>query len=322
MRQWLRYRLLLALTCLLPVALAADTFDPGWAPFVVTVASRTAEKTIPHREFALFHLPGEDVTIRVAGASSGEYRLLLDGAELNEEAPGGWRWSAPGVAGLSRAEITHRSGETMHLNLFVQRPLSDVKDGYLNGYRIGHYPKPAVGAPAFHQPPLGLIEVTEDLLDVQVSPHFTLGQFLCKQQPDHWPKYLALQPPLVIKLELLLEEVNRRGIRTDSLFVMSGYRTPWYNRSIGNVPFSRHVWGAAADIFIDTKGDGRMDDLTGNGSSGLTEARILQRIVAETFADPPSPRLVGGLGLYGPRPHRGPFIHVDVRGEEARWEIP
>ena len=65
-----------------------------------------------------------------------------------------------------------------------------------------------------------------------------------------------------------------------------------------------------------------MDDLTGNGISDVTEARILQRIVEETFADPPSPRLVGGLGLYGPRPHRGPFIHVDVRGEEARWEFP
>ena len=29
--------------------------------------------------------------------------------------------------------------------------------------------------------------------------------------------------------------------------------------------------------------------------------------------------LVGGLGIYGPAPHRGPFIHVDVRGEAARW---
>jgi hypothetical protein len=29
--------------------------------------------------------------------------------------------------------------------------------------------------------------------------------------------------------------------------------------------------------------------------------------------------LVGGLGIYGPAPHRGPFVHVDTRGRPARW---
>lgn len=24
-------------------------------------------------------------------------------------------------------------------------------------------------------------------------------------------------------------------------------------------------------------------------------------------------------GLYGPAPHRGPFVHADTRGFEARW---
>ncbi|WP_376696195.1 hypothetical protein [Wenzhouxiangella sp. EGI_FJ10305] len=33
-------------------------------------------------------------------------------------------------------------------------------------------------------------------------------------------------------------------------------------------------------------------------------------------------RLIGGLGLYGPRSHRGPFVHVDARGNAARWEVP
>ena len=28
---------------------------------------------------------------------------------------------------------------------------------------------------------------------------------------------------------------------------------------------------------------------------------------------------VGGLGIYGPAPHRGPFVHVDTRGEPVRW---
>lgn len=326
MRRWLSCRVLqqsiITLTLLWPVTLLATDFDPGWAPFVTTVSSPTVTKTVLYREFALFHPPRDDVTLRVPDALAGEYELRIDGKLQIEAAPGGWRWRAPAKAGRHHIEITHKDGAAVHLHLLVEVPLAAVRDGRLNGYRIGHYPAASPTRPAIHQPPSGLIEVTEDMVNVPVSPHFTLGQFLCKQQPEHWPKYVVLQPALVEKLELLLAELNQRGIRTNSLHVMSGYRTPWYNRSIGNVPFSRHVWGAAADIFVDTIGDGRMDDLTGNGTSDVTEARILQRIVEETFADPPSSRLVGGLGLYGPRPHRGPFIHVDVRGEEARWEFP
>ena len=31
------------------------------------------------------------------------------------------------------------------------------------------------------------------------------------------------------------------------------------------------------------------------------------------------PELVGGLGVYRATRARGPFIHVDVRGDRARW---
>lgn len=325
MRRWLSGRVLtkpfLALALFWPAALLAEDFDPGWAPFVTTVSSPAATKAILYRQFALFHPAHDQLTLRVADAQAGEYQLRVDGELQLEVGPGGWLWRTP-ATGWRQLEIAHRDGAAVQIQLIVETPMKAVRDGQLNGYHVGHYPAASKSRPAIHQPPSGLIEVTEGMLDLPVSPHFTLGQFLCKQQPEHWPKYLVLQPALVEKLELLLAELNERGIRTDSLYVMSGYRTPWYNRSLGNVPFSRHVWGAAADIFVDTTGDGRMDDLTGNGTSDVTEARILQRIVEETFADPPSAQLVGGLGLYGPRPHRGPFIHVDVRGEEARWEFP
>jgi len=38
----------------------------------------------------------------------------------------------------------------------------------------------------------------------------------------------------------------------------------------------------------------------------------------ETWYQP----FIGGLGIYGPKPHRGPFVHVDVRGFRARWTKP
>ena len=311
-RCWLVF---VAVVLLVPAAFAR--FDPGTAQFDVHVD----EKRVAFREFALFHPQNTPVTIKVPDALPGDYSLFLQAGELRHEGTGHWTWLTPGEAGLHRAHLLRADGALVTLNMFVMRPLSDVRDEALNGYRIGSYPMHLNDDNAIYATPKGLIEVTRDLVDVRVSPHFTLGQFLCKQQPDHWPKYLVLQPALVEKLELILEEVNNQGIRARTFHVMSGYRTPWYNRSIGNVAFSRHVWGAAADIFIDNVGDGRMDDLTGSGTVGLADALLLHRIVDERFATPSSMRMAGGLGLYGPRPHRGPFIHVDVRGVSARWEI-
>jgi hypothetical protein len=31
------------------------------------------------------------------------------------------------------------------------------------------------------------------------------------------------------------------------------------------------------------------------------------------------PELIGGLGMYKATRQHGPFIHVDVRGNRARW---
>jgi hypothetical protein len=34
-----------------------------------------------------------------------------------------------------------------------------------------------------------------------------------------------------------------------------------------------------------------------------------------------SPKYVGGLGTYEPTHTHGAFVHVDVRGFEARWGV-
>lgn len=306
----LAFVLLLALTS----AGFAD-FDPGLAPFELRVNS----EPVRYREFGAYLMPGEEATFEVSLEAQESASLFVSEGSLERDGPGAWRWRAPDAPGLHRVHVLRDDDALVTLNVFVMRPLADAVDGELDGYRIGRYPEPVR---AIHASPAGLVQVTEDLLDVRVSPHFTLGQFLCRQQPEHWPKFMVLEPALVEKLEVLLEEVNRRGIRTRTFQVMSGYRTPWYNRSIGNVPYSRHVWGAAADIFIDTRGDGRMDDLAGSGRSDLADAKVLHRIVDERFNGGGYLQPVGGLGLYGPRPHRGPFVHVDVRDELARWAVP
>ena len=45
--------------------------------------------------------------------------------------------------------------------------------------------------------------------------------------------------------------MNDLGFHVDTLHVMSAYRTPYYNHAIGDVLYSMHQCGSAADIFID-----------------------------------------------------------------------
>jgi len=207
----------------------------------------------------------------------------------------------------------------MRLNVFVIVPLSRARDGWINGYHIDAYPSVPLKGLAAYKPPRGFIEVTEANADTPVSPHFTLRQFLCKQEGE-FPKYVVLRERLLLKLELLLERVNAVGYRCDTFQVMSGYRTPFYNRSIGNVKYSRHVYGGAADIFIDERPrDGVMDDLNGDGRTDLYDAGVLYDLIDKLYGTDAYAPFIGGLGRYDATPAHGPFVHVDVRGFHARW---
>ena len=123
---------------------------------------------------------------------------------------------------------------------------------------------------------------------------------------------------LLLKLESLLERANQKGYHCTTLTVMSGFRTPHYNRSIGNVAYSRHQWGGAADVYIDVAPrDGNMDDLNGDGKIDQADAQILADLVEQLERERAC--TIGGLGLYSANSSHGPFVHVDVRGFRARW---
>ena len=44
-----------------------------------------------------------------------------------------------------------------------------------------------------------------------ISAHFKLRDFLTKDQPNVWPKYLLLNPKLLDKLELTIQELEAMG---------------------------------------------------------------------------------------------------------------
>jgi uncharacterized protein YcbK (DUF882 family) len=164
------------------------------------------------------------------------------------------------------------------------------------------------------------VEVTGANADVRVSPHFQLLHFPAKQ-PGGYPKYLVLRPALLKKMEWVLEAMVDRGYPVQSFYVMSGYRTPYYNVQIlGNSRYSRHQWGGAADVFVDERPkNGMMDDLDGDGSVTLEDARMIHGVVDSLELEMGSTFPVGGLGLYAANSVRGPFVHLDVRGRPARW---
>lgn len=86
----------------------------------------------------------------------------------------------------------------------------------------------------------------------------------------------------------LLDRIRERlGV---PLTVTSGYRCPEHNAEVGGVSNSQHVEGTAADITCD----------------GI-DVDYLASIAEECGAD--------GIGCYY---YQG-FVHVDVRGYDARW---
>lgn len=199
-------------------------------------------------------------------------------------------------------------------------PASAIDDGVLNGYVIGGEPAPHSRPEHHHlyQRPLEFIEVTADNRANPVSAHLRLEQFLCKQVSGY-PKYLVLQPSLLELLERLMKHLVGEGYEISTLGVISGYRTPWYNREIGNTPNSRHVYGDAMDFFIDEDGDGRMDDLDGDGRLTDADIDLLYDRVDAFRHRPENTDLIGGVGRYYPNSRHGGFVHVDTRGYRARW---
>jgi hypothetical protein len=280
------------------------------------------DEQLLYRLNSAFVLPGDEIFLEIAEKQKNQdYTFRTTLGKERQLGVNRWYWHAPAHPGVYPIKIQQtRSGETVTLNVFVLVPLERVEDGFLNGYRIGSYPTVALRQQAIYTPPRGFIEVTPEIENILISPHFRLQQFLCKQEGGY-PKYLILDARLLVALELLLEKANARGYQARTFTIMSGYRTPYYNRAIGNsTTYSRHVWGDAADIFIDDNPpDGQMDDLNQDGNIDTHDAEVLYDLVESEYASRFQKLLVGGLARYRETSSHGPFVHVDVRGVEARW---
>jgi hypothetical protein len=222
--------------------------------------------------------------------------------------------------GLHSTGLSAPNGDPIRMLTLV--PLRAKRGSTWNGYRVGYWPGERTAQPSTRYPlPDGFLEVTPENQDLPLSQHFLVRDFLTKDQAQVWPKVLVIRLPLLDKLELIAAELEALG-RPTAVRVMSGFRTPQYNAlgvgaRGGRARDSRHMYGDAADIYVDADGNGSMDDLDGDGWVTIADARWLAAVADRVERQHPA--ITGGIGIYRANPVHGPFVHVDVRGTAARW---
>ncbi|MBU1938063.1 hypothetical protein KKG05_11750 [bacterium] len=320
-RRFIRYEFLISITVILILQILTVHPASGFVPEKAGFSIRFKDEISPYRIIGVFVLPEEKLPLEALDKNvNNRYILNASMGKTESVSHHKWVWQAPKEIGLYPITIANeQQTDSIVLNIFVMIPYNELKGEYLNGYRIGKYPTIPLKQLPIYKPPRGFIELTPENAETLISPHFKLNQFLCKQESGY-PKYLVLRERLLFKLELILEKLNEKGYHCATLTVMSGYRTPFYNHAIGNVKYSRHLWGGAADVFIDENPkDDMMDDLNGDHKINYRDAAVIYEIIDDMYGKSFYERFTGGLGWYKKTPSHGPFVHVDVRGFRARW---
>jgi hypothetical protein len=295
-----------------PAALAGDDR-------AANVRFRARVLTYPYHEGAIFAMPGEKIPLAVSAPAARLHRIDSPQAAVVATGRNKWTWEAPLRPGLYPLKVKDPSGDTVaDFSAFVMVPSKTVRKGVLNEYEIGFYPETPLKNNPIYIPPKGFIEVTRENEDTKVSPNFRIKEFLTKQKSGY-PKYLVLDERLVYLLEAIGAHLEPRGWDAGDIFVMSGYRTPYYNKQLDDTTYSLHQWGRAADIFLDKDDNGLMDDFNKDKAVSKEDAVELAGVLDALSKTAELKSFIGGIGIYGSTSAHGPFVHVDTRPWKARW---
>ncbi|MEO2266688.1 D-Ala-D-Ala carboxypeptidase family metallohydrolase [Pseudoalteromonas pernae] len=222
-------------------------------------------------------------------------------------------FNAPMTPDLYRLELQNDQGTKHTIQVAVKVPFTATSKK-IEGYEIGSYPSPYKGLEQY-QAPDGFIRVMQSDLDTYITKNVQIKQLLCKQTSGY-PKFLYVNDDGLTMLEDLLQFLKGEGVNVTRFAFISAYRTPFYNRSIGNGRHSRHQYGDAFDLYIDENGNKRMDDLNGDGKEDARDVDTLYALFEKFHKQS---RYIGGIGRYYPKSHHGGFVHIDNRGFKARW---
>lgn len=123
---------------------------------------------------------------------------------------------------------------------------------------------------------------------MKLTENFSKREFDCKDGTTTPDDLMDNLRKLAENLQKIRDEI---GI---PIRVMSGYRSPEYNKRVGGAKKSQHVLAKAADLQV-------------SGMSTTDLANTIKQLIKDGVVDP------GGVGLYET------FVHYDVRGRNARW---
>ena len=207
----------------------------------------------------------------------------------------------------------------------------------VNGKPIGGYLDPTKSTSKrvrdnakAYQIPRFFATLTPESAKIRLGPDFELGEliaFMDDKDKDgkkvittnRHTDVLPLRLELIDKLVKLRERLRQKGVKITRFAVSSGFRTPDYNKQIGGVPFSRHCYGDAVDIYIDENNDHHMDDLNGDGKFDRKDGEVIANACRELELE--GAVVPGGIGVYewhgddSVRSH----VHIDCRGFITRW---
>ena len=266
-----------------------------------------------------FAMPGQETSypLDVHGdPTSLQYAWIRNGDTTLATAPQpltGDKVVAPPKAGFYRLALIKSDAQRQveGLTLAVLVPFEEKEGTMLRGYRIGTYI--AERMRGRQAPPEGFLEITPADVDLPITKHLRVGDFLNHDQQGVWPSYAAVNPKLLDKLELVIQEIARwhgdRAIADIEIDVHSGFRAPEHNRKVRRAASdSQHQYGDAADVAIDANGDGRLTAM---------DSRMVG--LAVEIVELKHPDLIGGLGIYTSGHSSTNYVHIDVRGKRARW---
>lgn len=124
---------------------------------------------------------------------------------------------------------------------------------------------------------------------MQLQTNFKLSEFRCRDGTDVPEEYMENVQALADNLQVLRDYIGR------PIQIISGYRSPEYNKKIKGAKRSQHMLAKAADIKV-------------KGMEPWMVHKIIEHLIFEGHMKK------GGLGIYQT------FVHYDVRGRNARWK--
>ncbi len=207
------------------------------------------------------------------------------------------------------------------------RPVSNGWDLSVDGEDVGNYRNPARsgnlkvrGNPDSYQPPPWWLRVTPQNARFAVVPGLTAEELVVPSE-DTGRRHSDLAPvcyPMWTAIGTIRGELERRGIPAGALKIISMFRAPRYNRSVGSNAYGRHIYGDAFDFYIDLEGNGKASDLSRDGRLDRRDAYPIVAMLEDLQDDGKIP--MGGIGVYSTAGgDHEVTMHLDMRGHRATW---